>query len=281
MKRSNRLVLLIGIFLAIVAFVLIVLMLGNGGGGGGEPRPSQAPTTANVVVATKDIALGTAIQQDQVGLKEIDLTAKPADSYTDTALVVGQIARQAVTAGQLDHAATIVNRHGLRSRTSRCRAGKVAMSVKVDQVSGVGTVDQGRRLRGRRRGLQHQAHLRRTRTTGPARRPSTIDAGPSVKALLQGMQVLGTLLPAPPQRQAARAERLPGSQRRRLHHPQRPGADRDPRGRPPAGRGPQLLAAQRASRRPTASRWCSAAARTTWTRPGSPSRPAGRASPRA
>ena len=44
MKRSNRLVLLIGIFLAIVAFVLIVLMLGNGDGGGGI-RPSASPTT--------------------------------------------------------------------------------------------------------------------------------------------------------------------------------------------------------------------------------------------
>ena len=71
MKRSNRLVLLIGIFLAIVAFVLIVVMLG-GNGGDNQLRPTAAPTTGNVVVATKDIELGAAIQQDQVGLKEID-----------------------------------------------------------------------------------------------------------------------------------------------------------------------------------------------------------------
>ena len=164
MKRSNRLVLLIGIFLAIVAFVLIVLMLGNGGGGGGEPRRSQAPTTANVVVATKDIDLGTAIQQDQVGLKEIDITAKPADSYTDTVLVVGQIARQAVTAGQLitsdDH-----QRHGLdrAARRARRQGGHVGQG-RPGQRRRHG--HQGRRLRGRGRGLQHQAHRTRTRTTG-------------------------------------------------------------------------------------------------------------------
>ena len=41
MKRSNRLVLLIGIFLAIVAFVLIILML-QGGGRGGTPAGHRA-----------------------------------------------------------------------------------------------------------------------------------------------------------------------------------------------------------------------------------------------
>ena len=46
MKRSNRLVLLIGIFLAIVAFVLIVLMLGNGDGGGGEGDEDGSGTAA-------------------------------------------------------------------------------------------------------------------------------------------------------------------------------------------------------------------------------------------
>ena len=227
MKRSNRLVLLIGIFLAIVAFVLIVLMLGNGGGGGGEPRRSQAPTTANVVVATKDIDLGTAIQQDQVGLKEIDLTAKPADSYTDTVLVVGQIARQAVTAGQLitqrDH-----QRHGLRSSNSTCpparwrcrsrwtRSAVSARSIKpgdfVDAVVAFNIVptlhEPGHRAA--------QGHRRRGRPVGQGAPPG--HAGPGHAAARAGRRPQATPHPAAPRR------------RQRLDHPQRPGADRDPRG---------------------------------------------------
>lgn len=198
MKRSNRLVLLIGIFLAIVAFVLIVLMLGNGDGGGGEPRRSQEPTTANVVVATKDIDLGTAIQQDQVGLKEIDITAKPADSYTDTVLVVGQTARQAVTAGQLI-TSEIINDTGSIKQLD-VPAGKVAMSIKVDQVSGVGTIVKA----GDYVDAIVAFNIKPTYVDPETGLPKAveIDAGTSVKALLQGMQVLGTLLPEPPQAEA-------------------------------------------------------------------------------
>jgi Flp pilus assembly protein CpaB len=199
LKRSNRLVLLIGIFLAIVAFVLIVLMLGNGGGGDGEPRRSQEPTTGKVVVATKDIDLGAAIQQDQVGLKEIDLTAKPADSYTDPVLVVGQIARQPVTAGQLITSA-IINDTGSIKQLD-VPAGKVGMSVRVNQVSGVGTVIKA--------GDYVDAVVAFSivptyvdPTTGQPK-PAEIGASNSVKALLQGMQVLGTLLPPPTEAEAA------------------------------------------------------------------------------
>jgi pilus assembly protein CpaB len=201
LKRSNRLVLLIGIFLAIVAFVLIVLMLGNGDGGGGEPRRSQAPTTANVVVATKDIDLGTAIQQDQVGLKEIDIAAKPADSYTDTVLVVGQIARQAVTAGQLI-TSEIINDTGSIKQLD-VPPGKVAMSIKVDQVSGVGTIVKA----GDYVDAVVAFNIKPTYIDPETGLPKAVelDASTSVKALLQGMQVLGTLLPTPPAAEATPA----------------------------------------------------------------------------
>ena len=45
-------------------------------------RPSASPTTTNIVVATEDIDLGTVIQEDQVGLKEVAISAKPADAYS-------------------------------------------------------------------------------------------------------------------------------------------------------------------------------------------------------
>ena len=66
LKRSNRLVLLVGVFLAVVAFVGI-LLLSNGAGGG----QTEAPTDGPVVVATTDIPLSTRIRADQVTTKTI------------------------------------------------------------------------------------------------------------------------------------------------------------------------------------------------------------------
>ena len=46
MKRSNRLVIFVGVLLAILAFVGIVILLNQPGG----PGPNQEPTTAKVLV---------------------------------------------------------------------------------------------------------------------------------------------------------------------------------------------------------------------------------------
>ena len=120
MKRSNRLVLLIGIFLAIVAFVLIVLMLSNGDvGGGSGVRPSASPATAPVVVAARNVDLGATIVAADLATKELPVDQKPADSYGDTSQVIGQIARAKVTSGQLI-TSVIINASG-SVRTSRCQ----------------------------------------------------------------------------------------------------------------------------------------------------------------
>ena len=63
MKRSNRLILLIGLFLAVVAFVGVIMLTGNTSSGGGTVAgPSPSPTTAKVVKATVDIPAGTSLQ---------------------------------------------------------------------------------------------------------------------------------------------------------------------------------------------------------------------------
>jgi len=54
LKRSNRLILLIGLFLAVVAFVGVILLTNNGSSGTGTPA---APTTTAIVVAAQDIPL--------------------------------------------------------------------------------------------------------------------------------------------------------------------------------------------------------------------------------
>jgi Flp pilus assembly protein CpaB len=197
LKRSNRLVLLIGIFLALVAFVLIILMFNNNGGG--QAGPSAAPTTTKVVVATKDIALGDKIQENQVGLKEIPLPA-PAAAFGDTSFVIGQVARASVIKGQLVKTTVLDGGSGSIVGNIEVPAGLVAMSIKVNQVSGVGTVikpgDYVDAL------VAFKITVIDTDPVTGVKTASTIEYGPSVKALLQGMQVLGTLLPPPTTSQA-------------------------------------------------------------------------------
>jgi Flp pilus assembly protein CpaB len=192
LKRSNRLVLLIGIFLALIAFMLIAF---SGVIAPRPPAPSAAPTTAKVVVAARAVALGATFAEGDVTYKDVPLPA-PADSYADTSFVVGKTARAAVTSGQLIDSAVINGGEG-QVANIEVPPGRVAMSVKVDQVSGVGTVIKT----GDYVDALVAFNIKATtidRGTGEPR-ALDVDTGPSVKVLLQGLQVLGTLLPAPDQ----------------------------------------------------------------------------------
>jgi pilus assembly protein CpaB len=213
LKRSNRLVLLIGIFLAIVVFALIVFTLPGGGGRTASPTP---PTTAAVVVAKSDIALGTTITGAMLTTKEIPIAEKPADSYGDTSLVIGQIARLPVTSGQLI-TSEILNSNG-NIENLEVPAGFVALAVQVDQVTGVGTVIKPGDFVDVISGFT-AADKWPLVVTGP---PEPIPGGnftpetlpypvTSVKVLSQGLQVLGTLLPPPPAQDTAAASPGPSS----------------------------------------------------------------------
>ena len=195
MKRSNRLVLLIGIFLAIVAFVLVILTIGNGPSNQEPP----APTTTAVVVAAKDIPLGAKILADSLTTKDVAIADKPADSYADISFVVGQTAREAVTSGQLITSATLGLTGGSGITQLDCPAGLVCMAVQVDQVSGIGTLTKTGDHVDMLVGLT--ADKFPVVTLNPDDDTITVVAGlngTSVKALLQGLQVVGTLLPPPP-----------------------------------------------------------------------------------
>lgn len=203
MKRSNRLVLLVGIFLAVVAFVLIAIMLG-GGGGGGEPA---APTTTRIVIAARNFESGTRITTADVTTKEVPIAERPAGAITDPSVVIGQTARIKVTRDMLITSDVWTGGAGTVD-SIEVPAGKVAMAVRVDQVSGVGTVIKPGDYVDAIVAFNIQPVLIDEETGLPTALGEGIDAGPSVKALLQGMQVLGTLLPPPP----AAAEGAPAPQ---------------------------------------------------------------------
>ena len=135
LKRTNRLILLIGVLLAVVAFVGIIVVFNNQSGSTAE-RPR---TTTDVVVATRDIALGEQITKDSIGTKPVPKDEVTPDEFIDTGKVIGQVARQSILNG-----ATLVTSmftgSGSPLVASDLPAGMRAMAVRVDAVTGVGTL---------------------------------------------------------------------------------------------------------------------------------------------
>lgn len=190
MKRSNRLVLLVGVFLAVVAFVGILVLVRT------DNTTPTVPTTGFAVVATVDIPLSGKIKLSDVTKKEFPLDAISSGAFADPSQVVGQIARQAVSAGAQITADTLSG--GLQGSLGHpvVPAGLRAIAVQVDQVTGVGTVIQTGDYVDLIAGLTGDKFP--VITVNPADDTLTAVGGlnsTSVKVLLQGMQVLGTLLP--------------------------------------------------------------------------------------
>ena len=207
MKRSNRLVLLVGIFLAIVAFVGVLILQGQG-----TNTDNEVPTTANTVIATTDIPLGTAITADQVKIEVKNLTDRDQDAFGDVSQVLGKIVREPVVAGAAITARTLSGGTVGQILDIQVPPTKRAITVQVDQVTGVGTVIRTGDYVDMVVGFQ--ADKFPVITADPASNGFTVVAGlngTSVKVLLQGMQVLGTLLPPPAAAQDPAVEGEPGT----------------------------------------------------------------------
>ena len=208
MKRSNRLVLLVGVFLAVLAFVgVLVLSQGT------TRTEDDELTTKDVVVAAEDIPLGTVIETGMLEIKTVPLEGAEADAFLDVSQVVGEIAREEVIAGAQITQRTISSGVG-RVLNLRVEPGYRAMAVQVDQVTGVGTlikqgdyvdmvirmevepisINPGNGLFPPDAGLILQEEGGEVGEGGGVTPTTT-------KLILQGMQVIGTLLP--PQAPAA------------------------------------------------------------------------------
>jgi Flp pilus assembly protein CpaB len=193
LKRSNRLILLIGLFLAVVAFVGVIMLTGNTSSGGTAAGPTPVPTTAKVVKATVDIAAGTTITAPMVELDEVPLVAAGPDSIPDTGLAIGKTIRQAVTKGEtLGYSFFITS--GIEANvTDGLPRGLRAIAVQVSQITGVGTL------------IQNGDHVDviismkiQSVIPDPINKGQVIKVGDpegSVKMVLQNALVVGTLLP--------------------------------------------------------------------------------------
>ncbi len=96
--RSNRGLILLGLFLGIVSAVLVVVYLSQASEDGGGDVSSAVVTP--VVVAVQDIAAGTRVTEEMVELREISAGAILAGVFGDTADVIGQVTRVPLVPGE-------------------------------------------------------------------------------------------------------------------------------------------------------------------------------------
>lgn len=136
MRRTSRLVLLLGIFLAALTFV-VVLFLSNGSGGtgnNGQPAgPTAPPTQLPVVVAVSDIPLGTVVTADLLTTRTIAVPSIETNALGDVSQAVGKTTRTNIVAGQQVHATDFQN----RAVPLTVPAGKRAFPIQVNELTGV------------------------------------------------------------------------------------------------------------------------------------------------
>jgi Flp pilus assembly protein CpaB len=192
-KRSNRLVILVGVLLAVLAFVGIVVLLGQG------KTPSQEVVrTVKVLVATKNIDIGEAVTPALVAVKEIDPEAVVGTRFSDPSQLTGSPALYPI----LKDAQVSQESVGLGARANVCiecqlQPGEKAIAFQVDRVTGLDFLIQA----GDHIDIVYRAEITPLQPTadtvdaGPGEQqrfePVTgLESAPTVKTLLQNKRVL-------------------------------------------------------------------------------------------
>jgi pilus assembly protein CpaB len=166
-----------------------------------------------MVVASADIPLGTLITADLVETQEVRNTDLPAGAYTTEAEVINRTTTTDLKKGQLVGSSAF-STVTLNADIGRLlETGRRAMSIQVDQVSGVGTlVKPGDRvdvvigITG--------ADKFPVVTTDPQTDQVSLVPGlnaTSVKAIIQNLEVVGTLLPPPPNQEGTTDDTTDGT----------------------------------------------------------------------
>jgi len=197
LKRSNRLVLLIGILLAVVAFGGVIVLFNQK-----QAPTSTAPTELPTVYAKQNIPLGTVITIEMVEARNQEIAVRPADAFGDVGQVVGKTVRTEIKQGALllpsDFSAGAGG--GSQDVAHLLDPGLRAIAVQVDQSTGVGTlINVGDRV-DMVIGFTGADKFPLV-TVDPTTKALTTVAGinsTTTKLILQNMQVIGTLVPPAP-----------------------------------------------------------------------------------
>lgn len=199
MRRTSRLVLLLGVFLA--ALVFVVILLGSKPGGQTNTPVASAPSQLPTVVAVSDIPLGTIVTQDMLTTKTLAVNLREGNVYGDPSQAVGKTTRKAIVAGAQVHSSDFQN----RAVPLTVPTGRRAMTISVNELTGVGnlldvgdTVDLIISLRGDAFPVV-QVLNDGSVTVVSGINPLSI----KLPLLLQDVQIIGVINPPPPAAPAA------------------------------------------------------------------------------
>lgn len=136
MKRSNRLMLVLGVVLAVMAFGAVLVF-------GPAPASSQPaePEMVNVVTAATDIPLGTPLAAELLSTVQRPIT-DAVDTYRSPDDVLGLVARRPITAGAALSSQDFESGSGAAGAqvVRALEPGQRAIAVPVDMISGVGAL---------------------------------------------------------------------------------------------------------------------------------------------
>ncbi len=187
MKRSNRLILLIGVFLAIVAFVGIVLIFQ---GRGTQSGPAAVNPETPTVFAARDIPLGTPIREEMLTTENLAVTSRDVTAFADESLVVGKTARKPIAQGK-QLTADDFETASAANIDFTLAEGQKAMSVEIDMTNGVAKLIQAGDYVDIVASFAFDVTTFDPDTGTPSEVPG-LDS-PSSKMIIQGMQVLGVV----------------------------------------------------------------------------------------
>ena len=137
MRRTSRLVLLLGIFLAALTFVVVLLIRpGQTPGTGGPGASPSAPVILPTVVAAVDIPLGTVITTEMVREQTLSVDVRERNVLGSVTQAVGKTTRVALVANQQVHSTDFQN----RAIPLTVPTGRRAMAIPVNQLTGVGNL---------------------------------------------------------------------------------------------------------------------------------------------
>ncbi|MGH2463011.1 MAG: Flp pilus assembly protein CpaB [Candidatus Limnocylindria bacterium] len=132
MKRSNRLVILVGVLLAVLAFVGVLFVLNQ------QPT-TQEPTVvqATVLVATRDIAIDEEVTPDMVEAIEVDPDAVVGHPYSDPSQLSGRPAVVEIPEGTQVNQESVGEALGVICISCQLQPGEKAIAFQVDRVTGL------------------------------------------------------------------------------------------------------------------------------------------------
>jgi Flp pilus assembly protein CpaB len=189
-KRSNRLVILVGVLLAVLAFVGIVVLLGQQKG-----PETVKKQTVDVLVAKQDIAIGDSVTPALVEVKAVAPDAVLGTRFSDPSQLTGTPALFPIGAGsQVSKEAVGLGAGGTTCISCQLEPGQKAIAFQVDPVTGLDFLLQpGDHIdiifRGEVQVVQQTADS--INTSQPRYEPvAGLENAPTVKTLLQDKRVL-------------------------------------------------------------------------------------------